>query len=565
MEKYSYKDYFKCYWGFIKPYLGRQVIGFFCVLLSTLLGLTSPLLMKYLLDFALVDKSMELVYIILAISLGVLVAQNTVSIFQEYIFGYIRNRLGYDLRMALFDKLSEKDILFFHKKNVGELMSRIFQEVRDVLSLFSTTLIRLVTEIVSFVATIAIMFSLNWQLALIVCFSIPLVVIGLKYFNPKFQKGNREIMENYAQASNVLQENLQGISILKYFRKERYGVLRFSKSLHTLINSQMKMVYFGILNGQFMSYVYAIAPTALIVFGGKLVIEGIMTIGSFTAFYSYLGRLYGPVRSLAHLNIELQRTLTAFNRYYELLHDFDESGDEGERVLLDKINNEIELKGITFAYNEEQDKLLDDFSLTLKPGQMIGIVGRNGIGKSTLFGLVTDQYKPMEGKVSIDSIPIGSLKRKSLQQLFGVVPQETYLFNLSIMDNIKLGRRDLSFKKIDELAEMLNIRDFIESLPEGYDTIAEKSGENFSGGQRQKIGIIRAMAADPQVILLDEATSAIDVETEEEFFEWLAKNKKDKIILFISHKPHLLRYADKIIRFEGVNEIAIEESCEMIS
>ncbi len=565
MLKPKHKEYIRCYWEFIKPYFGRQVIGFFCVLFSTLLGLVSPMLMKYLMDYGLDKKNMQMVYIILAISVGVLVIQNIVMALQEYLFGYIRARLGYDLRIAVFKKLLQRDILFFHKKNVGELMSRILQEVRDVLSLFSNTLFRLLTEVVSFGGTVALMFFLNWKLAIIACLSIPLVVLNLKYFNPKFQKSNRQVMENYAATSGILQENLQGISVYKHFRREKYGVLRFSKSLHTLIKSQMKIVYLGIWNSQLLSYVYAIAPTALIILGGKMVIDDVMTFGSFTAFYAYLGRLYTPVRSLANLNVELQRTITAFHRYYELLNTFDDDEHENDKKPLDRVCDKIDMKDITFAYNEEQDRLLENFSLAFKPGQMIGIVGRNGIGKSTLFGLISGQYKPLEGEVLIDGVPVESVKKGSLQELLGVVPQEAYLFHMSLMDNIKLGRRNLSKEKIDELAEMLNINNFIDTLPDKYDTMAEKNGENFSGGQRQKIGIIRALAHDPQILFLDEATSAIDVETEEAFFEWLSQNKEDKIILFISHKPHLLQYADQIIRFEGVNDIAVEDCCEMIS
>jgi len=534
-------------------------------MVSTLLGLTSPMLMRFLIDEALPGKNMDLVYFILALSVGVLVLQNIVMALQEYLFGYIRNRLGYDLRMALFRRLSERGILFFHKKNVGELMTRIFTEVRDVLSLFSSTLVKLLTEIVGFVGTLIIMLFLSWKLTIVACFSIPLIVLGLKYFNPKFQKNNRKIMEDYAQASNVLQENLQGISVFKYFNKERYGIARFSKGLHNLIVSQMKLVGIGILNSQFLSSVYAIAPTVLIIWGGKMIIDGGMSIGDFVAFYSLLGRLYAPVRSLANLNVELQRTTVAFKRFYELLHSIGEDEQNQTKQLVEGIDSQIGLKGITFAYNQDQEKLLDNFSMTLKPGQMVGIVGRNGIGKSTLFGLVSGQYQPMKGEVTLDGLSIKDIKKGSLQNILGIVPQEAYLFHTSIKENIFFGRRNLSVEKIDELAEMLNIKDFFDTLPNGYLTQAEKNGENFSGGQRQKIGIIRALIHDPKIILLDEATSAIDVETEEAFFEWLHKNKKDKIILYISHKPHLLQYADRIIRFEDVNDITIEENCEMIS
>lgn len=561
----SKKEYFQCYWRFIKPYVWREILAFFCVISTTLLGLTSPILMGLLIDHALTQKNNRLVYIILGVSLTVLVVQNMLSIVQERTFGYINNRLGYDLRMALFKKLVQREVLFFHKKNVGELMSRIVSEVRDVLNLFSSTLLRVSTEVISFVGTVGIMLYLNWQLTVISCLSIPLVMITMKYFNPRLRKGNRKVMESYAKTSSVLQENLQGIGIYKQFRKERYGALRFSQSLHNLIIAQMHMVYLHVLNTQALSYIYAIAPTALIVYGGKLVIDGVMTIGAFVAFYSYLGRLYGPVRSLSNLNVELQQTLVAFNRYYELLHSVSEGEDLGEHVTLDQIKEGIELKGVTFAYTEAQEKLLADFDLKLYPGEMIGIVGRNGIGKSTLFGLLSGQYFPEKGQVLLDGVSVRKVRKGSLQHLFGVVPQDSYLFNMTLLENITLGRRHLSLERIDELAEMLNIKDFIDSLPDKYETVAEKNGENFSGGQRQKIGIIRALIHDPQILFLDEATSAIDVQTEEAFFAWLAANKGDRIILYISHKPHLLKYADRIIRFEGYNEVTVSENSEMIS
>lgn len=565
MEKYSRKQYLRCYWKFIKPYVGREIIAFFAVILSTLLGLTSPLLMQLLIDHALVEKRMDLVYVILSISVAVLVVQNLITIVQEQLFGYISNRLGYDLRMALFKRLVERDILFFHKKNVGELMSRIISEVRDVLSLFSTTLLRVSTEVVSFVGTIAIMMVLNWQLTLISCLSIPLIIWSMKYYNPRMREGNQKVMNDYNHTSNVLQETLAGIGIFKHFRKERYASLRFSQSLHELIKSQMYMVRLRIINSQILSYVYALAPTVLIVYGGSMVIKGVMTMGAFVAFYSYLGRMYAPVRSLANLNVELQQTLVAFYRFYDLLHTFSDEDEGVVKADLPQVKQRVEMKNVTFAYNDVQEKLLENFSLSMEPGQMIGIVGRNGIGKSTLFGLIAGQYQPEKGEILLDGIPVRRVNKHSLQKMFGVVPQDSYLFNVSLIDNITLGRRHLSLERVEELAAMLNIKEFVDSLPEGWNTMAEKNGENFSGGQRQKFGIIRALIDDPQILFLDEATSAIDVETEEAFFEWLSRNKQEKVILYISHKPHLLKYADRIMRFEGYNEIAVEESYELIS
>ena len=557
---YSKKEYWQCFWSFFRPYLWKEIFAFVSVLASTLLGLTSPLLMGLLIDHALVKKDMHLVYIILGASMAVLIAQNIFIIFQEKLFGYISNRLGYDLRMALIEKLMERDVLFFHKKNVGELMSRILSEVRDVLSLFSTTILRVATEVFSFVGTIGVMVFLNLPLTLISCLSIPLVIITLKHYNPKLQQNNRKVMDAYVGSSNVLQENLQGISIFKHFRREGYGLLRFSKSLHKLIGFQMVGVNLRIWNMQILSYIYAVAPTVLIIYGGKMVIDGVMTMGAFVAFYSYLSRLYAPVRSLANINVELQQTMVAFYRFYDLLHTFDIADDGQEKVEVPRIKDRIDLENITFAYNDEQEKLLEQFSLTLRPGEIIGIVGRNGIGKSTLFGLLSGQYRPEVGEVRFDGVPLKQVKKGSLQQLLGVVPQDSYMFNVSLLENITLGRRGLSVAKVDELAKVLNIKEFVDTLPNKYDTIAEKNGENFSGGQKQKFGIIRALVHEPQILLLDEATSAIDVQTEEAFFEWLARNKGDKIILYISHKPHLLQYADRIIRFEGVNEVYVEDN-----
>lgn len=564
-KKYPTKDYLKCYWKFIKPYVKRQITSFVFTIFSTLLGLTSPLLMGLLIDNALTNRNMRMVYIVLAISLTVLVLESCFMALQDYLMGYIRSRLSYDLRMALFKRIVKRDIFFFQKKNVGELMSRIISEVRDVLSLFSSTLLLVVTQSITLFGTMGIMFYLNWKLAVIAVIAIPLVVISMRYFNPRLRKGNKQIMENYAQTSTVLQENLAGISIFKSFRKEGFGVWRFSKILHKLISSQMRMVFVRIINSQILSYIYAIAPAALIAIGGKMVIEGSMTVGAFVSFYGYLGRLYQPVRSLSNVNVELQQTLVAFYRYYDLLHSFSEESDISEQSHLPEVTDRVKLTGITFRYDADQSNLLEDFSLSLQPGQMVGIVGRNGIGKSTLFGLLTGIFQPVEGKVTLDGKLISQIKKGSLQALYGVVPQDTYLFNMSLYENILLGRRNLSLEKIDQLAEMLNISDFIATLPKGYETIAEKNGENFSGGQKQKIGIMRALVHDPQIILLDEATSAIDVETEDTFFQWLAENKTDKIILYISHKPHLLKYADRVIRFTESNQVIVEEVCELIS
>lgn len=559
MVKYSTREYLRCYWKFIRPYLGRQIIAFVSTIFSTLLGLTTPLLTGLLIDHALKQENMSLVYIFLGISLGCLLIQNLLLILQDHLFGYIRNRLSYDLRMALFKQIMNQDIFFFQQKNVGELMSRIIQEVRDVLALFSNTFIRILIQLISFLGTFGVMFYLNWKLTIFASLIIPLLILTMHYFNPRLKECNKEILENYAQSSTVLQQNLQGVGTLKNYHKEGFGSLRFAKSLHILIKSQMRMVYLRIFNTQALSYLYAIGPAVLVLFGSKLVINHQMTIGVFVAFYGYLNRFYLPVRSLAIINVELQQTLVAFYRYYDLLHSFGGKKEDLLKQQYTLVKEQIKLDNITFSFDKEKGCLIKDFSLELKPGTIIGITGRNGIGKSTLFGLISGLYEPFRGFVKIDGIPIRELKKSSLQKLFGIVPQETYLFNMSIMDNIALGSRNLSQQKIDQLAKMLNIYDFIESLPDGFATKAEKNGENFSGGQRQKIGIMRALVHDPQILLLDEATSAIDVETENNFFTWLAENKNNKIIFFISHKPHLLQYADIIVKFADNNNISIEE------
>ncbi|QSZ27443.1 ABC transporter ATP-binding protein [Aceticella autotrophica] len=545
MKKRDFKYIYKV----LKPYIGKEVLGFFVIIISTILSLVNPYVIKLIIDIAIANKDIQSLIRFSAIYFVIFLLVTLLDVFQKYIFTYIRQKLLYNLRMNLDKIIMNQRITFFNEKQTGEIMSRVLNELPDVVDLFTGTLINVITQVATLVVTFVIMFILNKQITLISLLVTPFIFLLLKYYNPIFRNINLDFMQIYSKINNMLQENIANIKILKYMKSYKYAQRRFSIALHEYINKTFDNLYLTSISNSLLSFLFFVPSLVLLLYGGIRVIKGTLTIGSIVALSSYLNQLFQPIKSLSNINLDLQKSLVAFRRFREIADD-DSKIDEGNKVkkkTLEKVN----LENVSFKYNGKIN-IINNLSFEFNRGKVVRITGANGRGKTTLIDIICGLLKPQSGAVQYDGIDVDNIKMTSMKKLIGVVSQNTYLFNDTVRNNIKMGR-DIEDDKIISLIYKLNFNDLLNGERLNLDSMISNNGGNLSGGQKRKITILRGLVHDPQVIILDEALTFLDDESKNNFCKCLNSIKNSKIIIIISHED--IPYIDIDYNLEVKNEM----------
>ncbi|WP_434654491.1 ABC transporter ATP-binding protein [Thermoanaerobacterium thermosaccharolyticum] len=545
MKKGDFKYIFKI----IKPFIVKEIIGFLVIIMSTVLSLAKPFVIKLIIDNSIAQKNVHNLIIFNIIFFTIFILVTLLGIIQNYIFTFIGQKLLYNLRMKLYETVINQRITFFNEKQTGEIMSRILNELPNVVNLFSATLINIITQVATLIVTFSIMYILNKQITLISMIVTPFIFIVFRYYNPIFRKINMDFMHIYAKINNVLQENISNIKLLKYTKTYKYSKRNFSVVMHEYIDKTYENLYIQSISNSILSFLFFIPSMVLLLYGGMLVIQGKLTIGSIVALSSYLNQLFQPIQSLANINIDLQKSLAAFRRYREIA-DINTEIDDISRIEKRNVN-EIKIKNITFGYNEKND-IISNLSCEFHKGQVIRITGANGKGKTTLIDIICGLLKPKDGTVLYDDLKIDNIKNTSMKNLIGIVPQDTYLFNDTIKNNIKLGR-DIDDNKIISLANKLGFNDIIDGEKVNLNLMLANNGENLSGGQRRKITILRGLIHDPQIIILDEAMTFLDEESKRNLCKYIEEVRANKIIILISHED--VPYIDVDFELEIENEL----------
>ncbi|QSZ26426.1 ABC transporter ATP-binding protein [Aceticella autotrophica] len=531
------KDEFRHVYSIIKPYMIKEIIGFFIIIISTIISLLNPYIIKLIIDIAIANKDVHNLIRYIIIFAVIYILGTILNIIQSYIFTYIGEKMLYDLRLNLYKSVVNKEITFFNEKQTGEIMSRILNELPDVVNLFAGTFINIITQVATLIIAFVIMFTINRDITIISLLVTPMIYIVLRYYNPIFRNINLKFMQINSKISNVLQENIFNIKIIKYLKAYKFAQRRFSFVLHEYINKRFDSVYINSISNTLLSFLFFIPSLILLLYGGYQVIQGRLTIGGIVALSAYINQLFQPIKSLSNINIDLQKSKVALKRYLEIVgKDKKEKTDD---IKMSKIKNCITLENVTFSYQKD-NSIINNLSLKLEIGKIIRIAGANGKGKTTLIDIMCGLLTPQSGVVKFDDIDIKNINIYSLKKLVGIVPQNTYLFNDTIKSNIKMGR-DIDDNRITTLCEKLGFNDLINDKILNLSSIITNNGDNLSGGQKRKITILRALAHDPQIIILDEALTFLDDYSKENFCKYLDQIKKDKIIIMISHEdvPYL--------------------------
>jgi subfamily B ATP-binding cassette protein MsbA len=533
------------------------------MLLATSASLYVPWIVRDVIDGVLVNKDILLLN---AITIGIVVVFALRGFFvygQTYLMSYVSQKIVIDLREALFRQFQRLSISYFDRSRTGKVLSYMTNDVSALQGALAQNVIELSTESITLVGSLAAMFYLHWQLALLTLITVPLIAQAIKLFGVKLRKASGTMQQRAAEITSVLQEMIVSIRLIRLFVREDYETGRFMQENENNFNAQMKAAQLSATLTPVVEFLAAIGITVIIWYGGREVINGNLTSGSLIAFLVYAVNISNPVKRLGNVYGSIQRAVAAADRVFEVLDTAPEIQDEPGAIELPAVKGQVIFDHVTFEYREGEPALRD-LSIEIPPGQVLAIVGPSGAGKSTIANLLPRFYDPQQGTIRVDGEDIRKVTVRSLREQIAMVPQDTILFNASIFENILYGRLDASQEQVIEAAKSANAHDFILQLPDGYDTQIGERGCQLSGGQRQRIAIARAILKDPRILILDEATSALDAESERVVQDALDKLMVGRTTFVIAHRLSTIQRADKILVMEKGRLIECGRHAELL-
>ena len=546
MKQYDSWQGYKRLIVFLKPYRVRVFIGFICMACSGASNVVVPWLIKDVIDKVLANKDIYTLNLI-AIAILVLFALRGVFYFgQKYFMTFVGQRIVNDIRERLYRHLQRLSLSYFDRHKTGALMSNLTNDVTTLQNVITNNMVSLVQEAVILIGSLISMIVLYWKLTVITLLIIPLVIFTVNYFGKRLRLAGHDVQGKLADITTLLEEALSSIRIIRSFNREDFEIKRFLVQNDYNFQALMKATKLTALLTPVIQFLAAIAVTGIIWYGGVSVIRGEMTAGALIAFLIYAINLTNPVRRISEILGDIQRSLAAADRVFEILDTDSEVQEKKGAQVLPPVAGHIVFSHVTFSYDRKKTAL-QDFTLTIKPGQVVALVGPSGAGKSTIANLLPRFYDVTSGSVRIDGIDVRDVTYASLRRQIGLVPQETMLFNTTIYENILYGRLDATREEVDAAAQAANAYSFIQQLPQGYDTLVGDRGLALSGGQRQRIAIARAILKNPRILILDEATSALDTESEKIVQAALERLMKNRTAVVIAHRLSTIRHADYIV------------------
>ena len=530
----------------IKPYRGKLVLAMIGMIIVGGLSGAQAGIVKYVVDDIFVNKD-ETLLKILPIALIVLFSVKGIFYF---IYSYALEGVGQsvirDLRDKLYVHIHNLSLDFFYKNSTGSLTSRIINDIALLQGAVSNALIRLLKDSVTAVSLLFVIFYMDWRLATLSIVFLPLSFVPIVYFGRRFRQIGTDYQETLGETSGILHETIAGARIVKAFSMEHYERLRFGKKIDGIYDILMKDNWYRSVSHPVMEVIGSFAFALIIWFGGYQVLKGNSTVGSFMSFLTALIMLYEPIKGVSKINSTIQQGMAAANRIFTLLDIRSDIIEKDGADELPPFKDTIEFKNIDFFYNDEEP-VLHNINLRVNKGEILAVVGPSGSGKTTLSNLIPRFYDVYKGELLIDGKDTKDVTLKSLRKQIAIVTQQTILFNDTVYNNIAYGREGCSREDIEEAARVAHAVDFIDELPLGYDTIIGESGARLSGGQRQRLSIARALLKDTPILVLDEATSSLDTESERQVQRALENLMQHRTTIVIAHRLSTIKNADRIV------------------
>jgi ATP-binding cassette, subfamily B, bacterial len=533
---------------YFKPYARSWILILLCIGAQAALNLLPPLMVREIIDVALPNgDALLLVGAVVGSVLAGLFAR-LIGVAQFSINVRIGQGVMFDLRNELYRHLQKQSLRFFTERKTGELMSRVTTDVGGIEGVVTGTLVSVVTNVVTLVSVAVVIVGLNWQLALLSLVMLPFFILPTRRVGRVRQQLRRQTAEQQGGLTAMMAETLSisGTLLMKAFARESFEAERFRQQSSDLreLDIRQRMVgrWFFMVIGLFQS----IGPALIYLYGGWLVIQGEISIGTVVAFVAYLRQLYGPVSELANVHVDVMTSLALFDRVFDYLDLKPEIADPSNPVVPRQPRGEIAFDHVSFGYVDGR-LAIDDLSFVAQPGQLVALVGPSGAGKTTVTYLVPRFYDPIAGTVGVDGHDVRNLSLNWLRNQIGIVTQETYLFHSTVDENLRYARPDATQDEIEAACKSANIHEFIVGLPDGYQTLVGERGYRLSGGEKQRLAIARVLLKDPRILLLDEATSSLDSRSESLIQAALTPLLTGRTSLVIAHRLSTILAADVIL------------------
>ncbi|HYG17691.1 MAG TPA: ABC transporter transmembrane domain-containing protein [Ohtaekwangia sp.] len=532
---------------FALPYKWWFIAGLICLFLSSVMLLAFPYLAGELLDVA-SGKPVSYFSTINEVALSlvaILFIQGIFSFVRVFTFSWVSENSLADVRKAAYEKIIWMPMSFFDNRRVGELMSRVTTDVGTLSEMFSVTLAELLRQFITLILGTVLIFFLAPELTAFMLLTFPVLVVLAIIFGKYIRKLSRKTQDQLADANVIVEESLQSITVVKAFTNEMFELNRYARSLNTVIQVAIRTAR---ARGLFISFIiFALFGGIVAVgwYGALLVQSGALTVGKLFSFVIYTSFIGGSIAGLGDMFSQLQRSIGASERLLEILEGEDELQTEVAGRL--KLNGEVTFSNVSFSYPTRTDfKVLKDLDFTIRPGEKIALVGPSGSGKSTIINLLMRFYPLNNGRIMADGKDISDYNLTAYRRNLGIVPQEVILFGGTIRENIGYGKNDATPEQIREAARKANALEFIERFPEKFDTVVGERGMKLSGGQRQRIAIARAILKDPSILILDEATSSLDAQSEVLVQQALEKLMEGRTTIIIAHRLSTIKKVDRI-------------------
>lgn len=570
---------------YARPYWGQIALMLLLILVTTVLGLLNPLIFRELIDNTLPNENWTNLHLLALALVALPVLSGIIRIVLRRVNAHVGEGVIYDLRVTLYDHLQRQSLRFFTNTKTGEMMSRLNNDVIDAQRAISNTIVDIITNLITAVLTLVVMFTLEWRLTIVGVLVLPMFILAARRVAGTLRDIAREQMTYNAQMNAMMNEtlNISGALLVKLFGRRDQEVHRFADRAGRVRDTGIRRALIGARFFVVLGLVSAIGTALVYWIGGALVIQDAFTIGTIVAFGSYLMQLYGPLQALTNAPVDFATSIVSFERVFEVIDLPLEIAEKPDALPLDNVQGRITFDNVSFRYDinpamllsssdryddedeytalggeiskapsvyqpsQAREEALRDVSFEIAPGQVAALVGPSGAGKTTLTYLIPRLYDPTEGRVMIDNHDLRDVTLDSLAGAIGMVTQETYLFHDTIRMNLLYAREDATQAEIEAASKAANIHDFIMGLPNGYDTVVGERGYRLSGGEKQRLALARVILKDPRILVLDEATSSLDSQSESLIQEALKTVMQGRTSIVIAHRLSTILSADVIL------------------
>ncbi len=537
---------------YLRPYAWQVAGTLVVLLLGSWMAVVGPWITQRVIDEAIPTGDRDLLIYLVALYGAALVAGFVLEYARALVTTWLGQSVMYDLRREIFQKLQHADLRFYDRNPIGRLMTRITNDVETLNTLFSSGLVTVFGDIFTLAFIIGAMLQMNWRLALVSFSILPFVFWAAFLFRSRIRSAYRDIRVRIARINAFLQERITGVRVVQLFNREQADAERLAELNEDHLQAHLRSITYYALFFPVIQFFTALALALILWYGGLRLLEGLLTVGVIAAFLQYARRFFRPIQDLSEKYNLLQAAMASSERVFQLLdEDIDIADPEAPRTFPADGGGRIVFEHVWFAYGElengEPDWVLKDVSFTIAPGEKVAIVGHTGAGKTTLINLLMRFYDVQRGRITLDGIPVTEVRLAALRERVGLVLQDVFLFSQDVAYNVRLGSPEITPRQIEDAAERIGAADFIRRLPGGYEQALGERGSNLSVGERQLVSFARALAFDPQILVLDEATSSVDSEIEAKIERATDELLAGRTCLVIAHRLSTVQNADRII------------------